>query len=80
MEHFSFSAKMVWNIWCYFTDYSGIAFKMNNSEGCHGILAEPKHIFIKTPMSFFPADNQNAQGRGRGYSRIQSSNQNNDNA
>lgn len=53
---------------------------MNNSEGCHGILAEPKHIFVKTPMSFFPADNQNAQGRGRGYSRVQSSNQNNDNA
>lgn len=53
MEHFSFSAKMAWNIWCYFTDYSGIALKVNNSEGCHGVLAEPKHISIRTPMSFF---------------------------
>lgn len=26
---------------------------MNNSEGCHGILAEPKHISFKTSMSFF---------------------------
>lgn len=57
-----------------------MALKVNNSEGCHGILAEPKHISFKTPMSFFPADNQNAQGRERGYSSTQSSNQNNDNA
>lgn len=53
MEHFSFSAIIVWNIWCFFTDYFGKAFKVNNSEGCHGILAEPKHISFKTPMSFF---------------------------
>lgn len=57
-----------------------MALKVNNSEGCHGILAEPKHISFKTPMSFFPADNQNAQGRERGYSSTQSSNQNNNNA
>ena len=53
MEHFSFSAIIVWNIWCFFTDYNGKALKVNNSEGCHGILAEPKHISFKTPMSFF---------------------------
>lgn len=53
MEHFSFSAIIVWNIWCFFTDYSGKALKVNNSEGCHGILAKPKHISLKTPMSIF---------------------------
>lgn len=53
MEHFSFSAIIAWNIWCFFTDYSGKALKVNNSEGCHGILTAPKHISFKTPMSFF---------------------------
>lgn len=52
MEHFLFSAIREWNIWCFFTDYSGQNLKVNNSEGCHGILANLNISLWKHPGPF----------------------------